>query len=80
MQFWKVAVSAVGALLVGVQAESIELKGGKQIEFTDSLELGASWGVQFQLLDGTISFRVYHSFLVVGSIGRVVERTRWRHI
>lgn len=51
-------VSVAGALLVGVAAQSVELRGGKQIEFTDNLELGANWGVQFQIVDGTIGFRV----------------------
>ena len=43
---------------VSVGGESLELKGNKDIEFYDELEKGASWGVQFQIVDGAIGFRL----------------------
>lgn len=55
-----IIVAAAVACLVSrlCAGETVELKGGKKIEFTADLERGENWGVQFQLVDGTVAFRV----------------------
>ena len=57
MQLMRTALCVAG--LLGLSAsETVELRGMKRIEFTADLEKGASWGVQFQLVESTIAFRV----------------------
>lgn len=54
-----ITVVAAVAWLVGLcVGETTELRSGKRIEFTADLERGDNWGVQFQLVDGTVAFRV----------------------
>ena len=53
-----IAVAAVAWLASLCTGETVELKGGKKIEFTADLERAQSWGVQFQLVEGTTAFRV----------------------
>lgn len=68
-------VAAAGAWLTGLCAgETVELRGGKKIEFTADLERASNWGVQFQLVEGTVAFRVGLSVLHVP--GRSPTRTR----
>lgn len=55
--------TAVGGILLTSlvslsKGETIELRGGKEIEFSEDLQKGASWGTQFQIVDGNIGFRV----------------------
>jgi hypothetical protein len=46
------------ALFAVSRCESVELRPGKEIEFYEDLQKGASWGVRFQLVEGTIGFRL----------------------
>ena len=62
MLIWSAVVASVVTLASLVHCEQVEVKGGKQIEFYEDLSEGASWGVQFQIVDGTIGFRVLFTF------------------
>lgn len=53
----------VASLLTLGRAETVDLRGLKRVEFSAELEKGATWGVQFQLVEGTIGFRVTTQFI-----------------
>lgn len=53
-----VAATAVVWLVSRCAGETVELRGGRKIEFTADLERSHNWGVQFQLVEGTVAFRV----------------------
>lgn len=53
-----VVVAVVALVLPGVLGKQVELKPGKSIKFYDELVQGAKWGTNFQLVEGTIGFKV----------------------
>lgn len=55
---WSVILLLLTALLVYIQAETIEVRSGKEVEFYEDLQKSAHWGVQFQIVEGTVGFRV----------------------
>lgn len=53
-----VLFATILALLGLAHGQQIELKGGKSLEFFDHLQVGEHWGVQYQIVEGTIGFRL----------------------
>ncbi len=49
------------AWALGASATSIQLAANKEVEFFDVLQKGDKWGAQFQLVDGSVGFRVRHT-------------------
>lgn len=77
----RAVVAVVAALAVAaVQGENIELRSGKQVEFFDDLQKGDSWGVQFQIVEGNIGFRVRAACLGAAPSPFLAEQPGRRHI